>query len=105
MSPRGRPAMSFGVPPFTRGVKWLAIPTLVLSILATVDRTAPVVGQFLAFQPQQLAHGYVWTLLTYTFLLPSPMELLFGLLALWLVGAMLETRWGTRKFLTFYFAT
>ena len=103
MSPRGQ--MSFGVPPFTKGVKWIAVPTLILSILATVERTAPAVGQFLAFQPATFWRGYLWTAFTYPFLLPGPMELIFGLLALWLVGASLESRWGTRRFLTFYFAT
>jgi len=30
---------------------------------------------------------------------------LFALLALWLLGAALEQRWGTRRFITFYFLT
>lgn len=97
--------MSFGIPPFTTGVKWIAIPSLVLSILATLDSTAPVVVQFLAFRPELFFRGYVWTALTYTFLLPGPFELIIGLLALWMVGGSLESRWGTRRFVLFYFAT
>ncbi|TMA27416.1 MAG: rhomboid family intramembrane serine protease, partial [Deltaproteobacteria bacterium] len=46
-----------------------------------------------------------WQLATYTFLNRDPIGLLFALLALWLLGAALEQRWGTRRFVTFYFVT
>ena len=107
MSPRGQPSMSgFGVPPLTRGVKWLGIVTLAVSIAVAVFGEA---GQALAtqvvFVPAGLARFKVWTLFTYTFLNADPIGLLFALLALWLLGAALEQRWGTRRFISFYFLT
>src|SRR5207237_5437836 len=57
----------------------------------------------LVFIPIGLKALRVWTLFTYTFINPEPFNLLFSLLALWLIGAALEQRWGTRRFVTFYF--
>jgi len=107
MSPRGRPAMSFGVPPLTRGVKWLGGVTLAVSILVAVlhDQSGAALARFVVFSPEALWHGAVWKIFTYTFLNPDPVGLLFALLGLWLLGASLEQTWGTRRFVTFYFAT
>jgi membrane associated rhomboid family serine protease len=106
MSPRGQPAMSFGVPPFTRGVKWLGIVTLAVSILVSVmGESGSALARQVAFIPEETWHGKIWTPLTYTFLNPDPLGLLFALLGLWLLGASLEQRWGTRRFVTFYFLT
>jgi membrane associated rhomboid family serine protease len=107
MSPRGgQPVMSFGVPPVTRGVKWLGIVTLAVSLASTVlgDAGHKLGGQ-LVFMPVGLIRLRLWTPLTYTFLNPDPIGLIFALLALWLLGAALEQRWGTRRFVTFYFLT
>ncbi len=96
----------FGVPPLTRGVKWLGAITLAVSIAAAVFGEA---GQGLAdalvFRPIGLLQLRLWTPLTYTFFVPDPINLLFSLLGLWLLGAALEQRWGTRRFVTFYFLT
>src|ERR1051325_9451740 len=106
MSPRQPSMMQFGGPPLTRGVKWLGIVTLAVSVLGRAlgdggeDLVAAVV-----FQPAAFFAGRVWTPLTYTFLNPQPFSLLFSLLGLWLIGSALEQAWGTRRFLTFYFAT
>ena len=104
MSPRGDPTMSFGVPPFTRGVKWLAIATLAVSVgVAVLGQRGEDIATNLAFIPGLLLALRLWTPFTYTFLNLEPINLLFSLLALWLIGAALEQRWGTRRFVTFYF--
>ena len=106
MSPRGRPAMAFGVPPLTRGVKWLGGATLAVSVLAAVlGDTGERLKIIAAFTPARFWHGWVWQPLTYTFLNLDPISLLFALLGLWLLGASLEQMWGTRRFVTFYFVT
>ena len=109
MSPRGQSQMGFGVPPFTRGVKWLGIVTLAVSVIArlTLSRNegAFSFAEFVAFRPSALWHGALWKLFTYTFLNPDPIQLLFALLGLWMLGATLEQSWGTRRFVTFYFMT
>jgi membrane associated rhomboid family serine protease len=106
MSPRGQPAMGFGVPPLTRGVKWLGGVTLAVSILvAVLGDSGETLARFVLFRPERFWHGYVWQALTYTFLNPDPLGLLFALLGLWLLGASLEQMWGTRRFVSFYFFT
>jgi membrane associated rhomboid family serine protease len=53
---------------------------------------------------QGLLAGRVWTLLTYQFL-HDPLgiaHLAFNMLALWMFGRELESRWGSWHFLTFY---
>ncbi|MGZ6124770.1 MAG: rhomboid family intramembrane serine protease [Myxococcales bacterium] len=106
MSPRGQPAMGFGVPPLTRGVKWLGGVTLAVSILvAVLGDSGAALARLVVFTPERFWHGWVWQPLTYTFLTPDPIGLLFALLGLWLLGASLEMAWGTRRFVTFYFAT
>ena len=98
--------MQFGVPPLTRGVKWLGAITLAVSVLAAVlgDNGATLV-RAVFFLPADFFHGFLWTPLTYTFLNPDPFSLLFALLGLWLLGAALEQMWGTRRFVIFYFLT
>jgi membrane associated rhomboid family serine protease len=106
MSPRGQPAMGFGVPPLTRGVKWLGGATLALSVLAAIlGDTGERLRIIVSFTPARFWHGWVWQPLTYTFLNLDPISLLFALLGLWLLGASLEQMWGTRRFVTFYFVT
>jgi membrane associated rhomboid family serine protease len=104
--PRQPSMMQFGVPPLTRGVKWLGGVTLAVSVLAAVlgDGAASLV-RAVVFLPADFFHGRVWTPLTYTFLNPDPFSLLFALLGLWLLGAALEQQWGTRRFVIFYFLT
>jgi hypothetical protein len=73
--------MQFGVPPLTRGVKWLGIVTLAVSVLARAlgDRSEDLISA-VVFQPATFFTGRVWTPLTYTFLNPQPFSLLFSLL-------------------------
>jgi len=100
------PMGNFAFPPFTRGVKWLLIATVAVSILV------PLTGAFgenlkiyLGFVPIGLRRGYLWQPLTYTLLNPDPLGLVFAGLGLWLLGGSLEAMWGTRRFVAFYFAT
>jgi membrane associated rhomboid family serine protease len=103
MSPRGQQAFSFGVPPVTKGVKWLGIATLVLSVGSALGETGRWLAGELIFVPALLMHLQVWRLFSYTFINPQPFNLLLSLMGLWLVGGSLEQRWGTRRFVLFYF--
>src|SRR2546430_15684175 len=87
-----------GLPPFTRGVKWLIIATVAVSIVV------PLSGQFgetlahlLAFTPVGLRAGHEWTLFTYTFLDNDPFMLIIAALSLWMMGGSLESMWETRR--------
>ncbi|HYQ88645.1 MAG TPA: rhomboid family intramembrane serine protease [Candidatus Binatia bacterium] len=50
-------------------------------------------------------HLYLWQLVTYLFLHNGLMHIGFNMLALWMFGNELESLWGTKKFLRFYFIT
>ena len=96
----------FGVPPLTRGVKWLGIATIAVSVLVPVlGEWGSVLARQVAFIPVEMWHGKIWQPLTYTFLNEDPIGLLFALLGLWMLGSTLEQRWGTRRFVTFYLVT
>jgi len=48
-------------------------------------------------------HFAIWQLATYLFLHGGITHLLFNMLALWMFGSPLESDWGTRAFLKYYF--
>ena len=60
--------------------------------------------QFFALIPRSVVESfYIWQPLTYMFLHSlSITHIVFNTLMLWWLGAELETRWGSRLFLTYY---
>ncbi|MBA3913339.1 MAG: rhomboid family intramembrane serine protease [Acidobacteriales bacterium] len=103
---RGR-TFSLSLPPFTRAVKWLVLINAGVYLLITLLQSlAPNIGDFLfdflALMPAMVTHGFLWQLVTYSFLHSGLFHLLFNMLALWMFGAQLETDWGHRKFFEFY---
>src|SRR2546428_6943483 len=107
MSPRSSmPMGNFTLPPFTRGVKWLLVIAVAVSIAVPLGGGAgQAFGALVALSPDAVLHGYVWQLFTYTFLHRSPESIIFAVLGLWLLGGSLESMWGTRRFVSFYLAT
>lgn len=57
----------------------------------------------LSLVPEQVVHGYVWQLATYSFVHVGLWEILWNMLTLWMFGADIEQTWGTDRFLKFYF--
>jgi membrane associated rhomboid family serine protease len=104
---RGR-SISLSLPPFTRWVKRLILIYAAIYLLTVILRVAaPLPSQWIEYYfaliPQFVVHGYLWQLITYSFLHFELMHLLFNALALWMFGSYLEGDWGTKKFLEFYF--
>lgn len=106
MPPR---TMSFAFPPFTRSVKLLiginvAIYFLVL-LLRVAHQYAGIAAIYTTFAliPVDVVHGQVWQIITYSFLHGGFFHILFNMLALWMFGAALDSYWGRRQFLEFYF--
>lgn len=104
---RGRSFGPFGGIP--QGVRALLIALAVLSIgTAAVSKwVSPELGIALTRQlwlrPVDLLHGKVWQLATYTLFSPDTISLLISGLVLWMFASAIERRWGTRRFLVFYF--
>ncbi len=68
--------------------------------LMALQPTAALEGLHLGLVPVRVLHGEVWTMLTYALLHDptNPGHLLLNLLVLWLFGADMERRVGTRRF-------
>src|ERR1700683_4502029 len=107
MSP-GR-SMTLSFPPFTQWVKRLIIICAVVYFLQVVSgafahQIARDLEVYLGLVPALVLHyGFIWQLVTYSFLHASISHLLLNMLTLWMFGSQEEQYWGSRKFLEFYF--
>jgi membrane associated rhomboid family serine protease len=91
---------------FPTGVKWLLIINIGLFVLYFLFARTELGQLFRLFYLTPAAvvgHFAVWQLFTYMFLHAGIGHVLFNMLALWMFGADLETTWGTKRFLTYYF--
>jgi membrane associated rhomboid family serine protease len=103
-------SMGLSFPPFTLAVKQLLIANFAVFLLeAALDALV-----WSGFQPWMDAHfglvpalavlhGWVWQLVSYSFLHEGLLHILFNMLALWMFGAQLEIDWGYSVFMQFYF--
>jgi len=96
-------SFSFGPGPISTALKVLIAANVAVFIAQSVF---PVLTEVLGLRPSfVLRAGWLWQLATYMFLHGGIFHLLFNMLALWMFGAQLEQKWGTRYFLKFYFVT
>jgi membrane associated rhomboid family serine protease len=58
---------------------------------------------YLGLVPTLTVHGYIWQLVTYSFLHAGLWHLLVNMAMLWMFGAQEEMDWGSRRFLELYF--
>ncbi|PIU01185.1 MAG: rhomboid family intramembrane serine protease [Bdellovibrionales bacterium CG10_big_fil_rev_8_21_14_0_10_45_34] len=96
--------------PFTPMVKRLVIINVAIWLICQV-----ILEQFVLDKPFitlnfglvpvfVLEKFYIWQIVTYMFLHSlNPMHILFNMLMLWWMGSELETRWGSKFFLLYYF--
>ena len=94
-------SFSFGPGPVSTALKALIGANVVMFVAtAFVPALKPILG----LVPAYIFHNaWVWQPATYLFLHSGIFHILFNMLALWMFGAELERRWGTRYFLKFYF--
>jgi membrane associated rhomboid family serine protease len=105
--PSGR-TFSLSLPPFTKAVKWLVISNATVFLLTTLlervdGNLYAAVQAIFALAPYLVVHGFVWQLVTYSFLHGGVLHLLFNMLGLWMFGSQFEMDWGRKKFLELYF--
>ena len=108
MSNHRQVAYSFG-PPLTRMVKRLIVVTSAIFVLTYIPLQMVHWGApfaWFALQPQDVLHRfYIWQTFTYLFLHWGFFHIIFNMFALWMFGSDLESQWGGRKFLYYYFMT
>ncbi len=86
------------------GIRNLLIITVIVFILQMVPGIGTIIMRFGALVPSLVFKEWqIWRLFTYVFLHGNPWHILFNMLALWMFGVEIEHRWGTKRFLIFYF--
>lgn len=97
--------MTLSLPPFTKAVTWLiGINTGVFLLTALFSARLDPYIKFLELIPSDVVrHGYVWQLVTYSFLHAGLSHWFWNMLGLWMFGSAFEGAWGTRRFLELYF--
>ncbi len=103
---RGR-TLSLSFPPFTYWIKRIVIACVAVYFLQVIlGVVAPQAAGYLilfgALIPTAVLHGWIWQLVTYSFLHGGVWHVLINMLMLWMFGAQEEQDWGSRKFLEFY---
>src|SRR5712691_13471552 len=96
------------LPPFRGAVKVLILACGGAFLLQILLQLSGLGGQFLqifGLIPSEVLAGRVWQLVTYLFFHGGISHLIFNMLGLWFFGSTLETEWGTRRFLYYYFLT
>ncbi len=102
--------ISLSLPPFSgatrRLVLWnlAAFFTIAVLSLVSADGTRLLLSH-LALTPNDVAHGQIWQLVTYSFLNLGILNTAFALLTLWFVASMLEQARGSRWLLELYFTS
>jgi membrane associated rhomboid family serine protease len=96
---RSRGAAGFG----------LTLPILIATTAVSfIAFNSPSLAEALLLSPVGLEHGQLYRLLTVTLVHGGPMpylHLFVNMYALWVVGPIVESIWGTRLFLLFYLLT
>jgi len=101
--------MTLSLPPFTKAVIWLLgintgiyLLRYVLELFGLPARGFAIV--YLSLIPVQIVqHGWIWQLVTYSFIHFEFWHWFGNMLGLWMFGAAIESAWGTRRFLELYF--
>ena len=105
--PSGR-TFSLSFPPFTRWVKRLILTCAAIFFLqVALGAIAPQIAKYIVpvfgLVPAEVMQGWIWQLVTYSFLHASIGHLLVNMLTLWMFGSQEESDWGSSRFLEFYF--
>lgn len=100
--------MELSLPPFTPAVTWLLGINVgmffVIELLSIAKMGGPLhYIAYAALVPSNVLHGHIYELVTYSFLHAGGMHLFGNMLGLWMFGSQIETDFGTRRFLSFYF--
>ncbi len=95
-------------PPFRGFIRRLVFANLavffVLLLCGAVNGPlADFIAILLSLTPRAVLHGYVWQLVTYSFVHRGILEALFNLLSLWFIGSYLEEAKGSRWVTEIYF--
>jgi membrane associated rhomboid family serine protease len=101
--------MTLSLPPFTRAVTWLIGINTAIFLLRYVLELFGLPAEafaivYLSLIPTQVVqHGWVWQVVTYSFLHFGFWHWFGNMIGLWMFGSAIEGAWGKRRFLELYF--
>jgi membrane associated rhomboid family serine protease len=81
---------------------WVQRLLIINTIIFLVQYIEPGITNYMMFVPAAILYQ-PWTIVTYMFAHGSFMHLLFNMLGLFFFGPPLEARWGSNRFLKYYF--
>jgi membrane associated rhomboid family serine protease len=81
----------------------VAVFFVLLLMQYAAPRMALLILTYFALTPALLLHGWIWQLVTYSFLNQGVLHVAFNMLTLWFIGSFLETSKGSRWLLEIYF--
>jgi membrane associated rhomboid family serine protease len=84
------------------GAGALLAVTIVLSLMVALASQRVPVFELFALRPALVWQGQLWRLVTWAFVEPDPIGLIFGCLSIYWFGAPLAATWGSRRFLLVY---
>lgn len=99
------PTVTLQPPKIGPGVKFLLISLVVVFVLQNaLSKFGGVqVESLFGFSPNDFLSGSLWQIVTYPFLHGGLFHALFNAIFIYMLGSEFERRWGTQKFLKFYF--
>jgi membrane associated rhomboid family serine protease len=102
-----RQEMTLSLPPFTKAVTWLlGINTAIFLLMELVGLSLPGVWVWIinifGLIPNMVVHGWVWQIITYSFLHVGFLHWFGNMLGIWMFGSTFESSWGVRRFLELF---
>ncbi|AGA29246.1 putative membrane protein [Singulisphaera acidiphila DSM 18658] len=88
-----------GLAPATKAI---IVINVIVFFLQPILQDRGLWNYFIASSDGIFRHGYVWQLLTATFMHAGVYHLLWNMVFLWMVGREMESFYGTRDFVAFY---
>ena len=100
--------MTLSLPPFTRAVIWLlGLNTTIFLLMELFGLAIPGLDRsilsYFGLIPSDVVHGWIWQVVTYSFLHAGFWHWFGNMLGLWMFGSALEGAWGSRRFLELFF--
>ena len=100
---RYQPQTQFSI--FPPAIKNLLIINGLVFLAQNTPFTGYILDRYFALWPLESGNFYPWQLVGYMFMHGNFSHIIFNLIALWMFGLPLEQRWGTSRFMFYYFLT
>src|SRR5215831_3914646 len=103
-------SFDMGFPPFRGAVRQIILASVAIYVvILLLVAFAPSVGQTLLtlgiLDPARVRQGWVWQLVTYTFMYVDPLQFALSLLGIYFLGGAVEDRTGKGRFYAFFFGS